>query len=102
MSPGTGTEQPVLGENVQPRWAKVGIVSGNFDFIQDPVPRRSLFPLCKSVYFRVGCFSWVAKTFPTNCTPGETLPDIGGTSLAVGHRARKRLFPVKPFAGVAE
>src|SRR5437879_6101942 len=49
-------------ENVQPCRAKVGIVSGKFDFIQVPV-HEDLFPSLQIRVLRVGCFSWIAKLF---------------------------------------
>src|ERR1700722_11309655 len=50
-------------ENVQPCRAKVGIVSGKLDFIQDPVHENFLLSLQIRV-LRIGRFSRVAELFP--------------------------------------
>src|SRR5437016_1362295 len=50
-------------ENVQPCRAKVGIVSGKFDFLQDPV-HEDLFRSLQIRVLRVGGFSRVTELFP--------------------------------------
>src|SRR6266849_6681851 len=86
-------------ESVQPNRAKVGIVSGKLDLIQDPV-HENLFPSLQIRVLRVGRFSWIAKLFP-RAAHQWGLFLISAVPVFQGNIELKALS-CEAFAGVAE
>src|SRR5438445_5189466 len=84
--PGTGTEQPIYGKCATMQ-GEGGHRIRQVRFHPGSRPRRSL---SLSANPCTSCRLFLAghETFPTSCTPGGTLPDIGGTSLSAEHQAR--------------